>query len=86
MVIIRMSRGGAKRRPFYRIVAIDSHRSRDSRPIERLGFFNPLAKDHEEKVRFNLERVDYWLGIGARISSRVASLLKKERRKISHHL
>lgn len=79
MVVIRMSRGGAKKRPFYRIVVTDSRTSRDGRPIERIGFFNPLAKDQEKKFKLNLKRIDYWLGIGAGISNRVKSLIKKER-------
>ena len=76
MVIIRMSRGGGKKRPFYKIVVSDSRSPRDGRPIERLGFFNPLAKDHEEKLRLDLQRIDYWLGVGAKMSDRVKSLTK----------
>ena len=76
MVIIRMSRGGAKKRPFYRIVVTDKRTARDGRPIERIGFYNPLAKDHEEKIRIDLDRVDYWLKTGAQISDRVKSLVK----------
>ena len=76
MVIIRMSRGGGKKRPFYKIVVSDSRAPRDGRPIERLGFFNPLAKDHEEKLRLDLQRIDYWLGVGAKMSDRVKSLTK----------
>ena len=79
MVVIRMSRVGAKKRPFYRIVVTDSRKARDGGPIERIGFFNPLAKDHEEKLRLDLKRVDYWLGVGAKISDRVQSLVKTAR-------
>ena len=84
MVIIRMSRGGAKKRPFYRIVVTDSRKARDGRPIEYIGFFNPLAKKNEEKVRLNLERVDYWLSTGARASDRVRFLVKTQKNNLSH--
>ncbi len=77
MVTIRMARGGAKKRPFYHIVVTDSRNRRDGRFIERLGFFNPIAKASEEKMRINRERVDYWLAQGAQASDRVASLLKQ---------
>jgi small subunit ribosomal protein S16 len=77
MVTIRMARGGAKKRPFYHIVVTDSRNRRDGRFIERLGFFNPIAKGNEESVRLNRERVDYWLSQGAQASDRVASLLKQ---------
>jgi len=77
MVTIRMSRGGAKKRPFYHIVVTDSRNKRDGRFIERLGFFNPIAAANEEKVRVDRERVDYWLSKGAQPSERVASLLKQ---------
>lgn len=77
MVTIRMSRGGAKRRPFYQIVVTDSRNRRDGRFIERVGFFNPVARGNEERVRIDRERVEYWLGQGAQTSERVASLLKQ---------
>jgi len=76
MVSIRLSRGGAKKRPFYHIVATDSRNRRDGHYLERLGFFNPLARGQEERLRIDLERVDYWLGEGARPSERVAALVK----------
>ncbi len=76
MVTIRMSRSGAKKRPFYHIVVTDSRNSRDGRYIERLGFFNPIATGGEEKLRINTERTDYWSSKGAQISSRVSRLLK----------
>jgi small subunit ribosomal protein S16 len=78
MVVIRMSRSGAKKRPFYRLVVTDSRTKRDGMPIERVGFFNPLARDHEEKLRLDLERVNYWLKVGARVSTRLKSLIKKK--------
>jgi len=76
MVSIRLTRGGAKKRPFYHIIVTDSRNKRDGRPIERLGFYNPLAKLEEEGLRIDRERVDYWLGQGAKPSDRVAGLLK----------
>lgn len=81
MVTIRLSRGGAKARPFYHIVVCDSRRARDGRYVERVGFFSPLATANEEKLRIDLARVDYWVGVGAQLSDRVASLLKNFRRQ-----
>ena len=81
MVTIRLSRAGAKKRPFYHLVVTDSRNRRDGRYIERLGFFNPVGKEDAENIRIDLERVDYWLGQGAQPSDRVASLLKAERKK-----
>jgi small subunit ribosomal protein S16 len=77
MVTIRLSRGGAKKRPFYHIVVTDSRNKRDGRFIEQLGLFNPVAKGAEETLRVNRERIDHWLSQGAQASERVASLLKK---------
>jgi len=76
MVTIRMARGGAKKRPFYQIVVTDSRNRRDGRFIERVGFFNPVARGNEESLRIDRERVDFWLSQGAQASDRVASLLK----------
>ncbi|MGI9261712.1 MAG: 30S ribosomal protein S16 [Woeseiaceae bacterium] len=80
MVSIRLSRAGAKKRPFYHLVVTDSRNRRDGRYLERLGFFNPVGKEDEENVRIDLERVDYWLGQGAQASERVKSLLKAHRK------
>ena len=80
MVTIRMSRGGAKKRPFYHITVADSRFARDSRFIERVGFFNPVARGQEEKLRLDLERVDYWVGKGAQMSERVGQLVKEARK------
>lgn len=80
MVKIRMSRGGAKKQPFYHIVVTDSRNSRDGRSIERLGFFNPVARGQNERLRLDVERVDYWLGQGAQISERVRDLANEARR------
>ena len=78
MVKIRLSRGGAKKRPFYHIVVTDSRNRLDGRYIERLGFFNPVAKGAAETLSINSERVDYWLSQGAQASERVAKLLKQK--------
>lgn len=78
MVTIRMSRGGSKKRPFYQIVVTDSRNRRDGRFIERVGFFNPVARGNEESLRIDRERVDFWLGKGAQASDRVSSLLKAQ--------
>lgn len=80
MVTIRLARGGSKKRPFYHVVVTDSRSARDGRFIERVGFFNPIATGGEERVRFNIERVEYWVGTGAQMSDRVASLLKDSRK------
>ena len=79
MVIIRLTRGGAKKKPFYHIVAADSRRARDGRNIERLGFFNPVARGQEERLRLDLERIDYWTGVGAQLSDRVRKLVSEAR-------
>jgi len=76
MVTIRLARGGSKKRPFYHLTVTDSRNSRDGRFIERVGFFNPIARGQEERLRVNRERVDFWLGQGAQASERVAQLLK----------
>jgi len=78
MVSIRLSRSGAKKRPFYHIVVTDSRNSRDGRFIERLGFFNPGAKGQEVRLKLEQERIDHWTGLGAQLSSRVASLIKQQ--------
>ncbi|MCK9621156.1 MAG: 30S ribosomal protein S16 [Methylobacter sp.] len=80
MVTIRLSRGGAKNRPFYHVVVTDSRSGRDGRYIERLGFFNPLARGNEEKLRLDSDRVDYWKANGAQASERVAKLIKDARK------
>ena len=78
MVVIRLARGGAKKRPFYRIVAAHKSRPRDGRFIEQLGFFNPLVKEGGTKIR--LDRVDHWLSQGAQMSDRVSDLVKQARK------
>ncbi|SLN18172.1 30S ribosomal protein S16 [Roseovarius albus] len=74
---IRLARGGSKKRPFYRIVAADSRMPRDGRFIEKLGTYNPLLpKDSEERVKMNMERVQYWLGQGAQPTDRISRMLE----------
>ena len=74
---IRLARGGSKKRPFYRIVAADSRMPRDGRYVEKLGTYNPLlAKDSEDRVKMNLERIQYWLGEGAQVTDRVSRMLE----------
>ncbi len=74
---IRLARGGSKKRPFYRIVAADSRMPRDGRFIERLGTYNPLLpKDSEERVKMNVERIQYWMGQGAQPTDRIARMLE----------
>jgi len=79
MVTIRLSRGGSKKRPFYHIHVTDSRNSRDGRFLERLGFFNPVARGQEEKLRVDHDRFDYWIGQGAQVSERVAKIVKDDR-------
>ncbi len=75
MVVIRLSRGGAKKSPFYNIVATNSRNRRDGRFIERIGFYNPLASGNAETVRIAADRLAYWQGVGAQLSPAVARLV-----------
>lgn len=77
MVTIRLARAGAKKKPFYYITVADQRNARDGRFIERVGFFNPVARGKEERLRLNLDRIQYWSGQGAQPSQRVAALLKQ---------
>ncbi|MDR1462627.1 MAG: 30S ribosomal protein S16 [Azoarcus sp.] len=77
MVVIRLARGGAKKRPFYNIVAADSRNRRDGRFIERVGFYNPLASGAAQSLSINSERLAYWEQNGARLSPTVARLVKQ---------
>jgi small subunit ribosomal protein S16 len=79
MVIIRLARGGATKRPFYHIVVTDRRSRRDGRYIERVGFFNPIATGGEDRLRVDIARVDHWLAQGAQTSERVSGLLKQYR-------
>ena len=81
MVTIRLARGGAKKRPFYHIVVTDSRNRRDGRYIERIGFFNPIAKGNEVRLQVDFARVDHWVSNGAQASDRVAGLIKQERKQ-----
>lgn len=77
MVVIRLARGGAKKRPFFNIVATDSRSARDGRFIERVGFYNPVAADGEVKFRVAADRLGYWRGVGAQLSPTVSRLVKQ---------
>lgn len=76
MVTIRLSRGGAKKQPFYHIVATDSRARRDGRYIERLGYYNPVARGQSVETKVDLSRVEHWVGHGAQMSDRVTKILK----------
>jgi len=80
MVTIRLSRGGAKKKPFYHVVVTDSRMARDGRYIERVGYFNPMAKGAEKNLEISLDRIDHWVDQGAGTSDRVASLVKQARK------
>lgn len=77
MVTIRLSRGGAKKRPYYYIVVTDSRSKRDGQKLERIGFFNPMAASNEPKFQIDKARVDYWVSKGAKASERVADLIAR---------
>lgn len=82
MVKIRLTRCGAKKRPFYHIVVTDSRNARDGRFIERIGFFNPIANGQAESQRLSLDRINYWITQGAMVSKRVSTLLKKAKQSV----
>ena len=77
MLTIRLSRAGAKKRPFFHITVADSRKPRDGRFIERVGYFNPISKGKEVRLEIDQERIDYWLSQGANISDRVLTLIKE---------
>lgn len=77
MVTIRLARGGSKKRPFYHIHVTDSRKARDGRYIERIGFFNPVARGQEERLRVDTDRVQHWVAQGATLSERVSQLVKE---------
>lgn len=77
MVVIRLSRTGANKKPFYHVVVTDSRARRDGRYIERLGYFNPVARGQEIPMSLNRERIAHWVGVGAQLSNRVTALLKE---------
>lgn len=77
MVTVRLARGGSKKRPFYHIVVADSRRARNGRFIEKIGFFNPIARGQEERLRLQSDRLEHWVGLGAQVSERVKTLSKE---------
>lgn len=77
MVVIRLSRGGSNKRPFYKVVAADSRAARDGKYLEQLGYFNPIAAGADKRLELNQERINYWLGQGAQPSQRVQGLLQE---------
>ena len=81
MVVIRLARGGAKKRPFFNVVVADSRNRRDGRFIERVGFFNPVATEGEESLRLVHDRIAFWQERGAKLSDTVAGLVKRAARK-----
>lgn len=83
MVVIRLSRGGSKKRPFYNIVAADSRNRRDGRFLERVGFYNPVASGSAEGLRVAFDRIDYWTGNGAQLSPTVDRLVKQAKAKLA---
>jgi small subunit ribosomal protein S16 len=83
MVVIRLARGGSKKRPFYNIVAAPQRNRRDGRFLERVGFYNPVAAGGEEPLRVAFDRVDYWVSQGAQMSPTVARLVQDAKAKIA---
>jgi small subunit ribosomal protein S16 len=77
MVVIRLARGGAKKRPFYHIVVTDSRKRRDTNYIKRIGYFNPVARGQELRLHIDQELLNYWQGVGAQMSERVQALVKE---------
>lgn len=81
MVVIRLARGGSKKRPFYSVVVTDRRNARDGRFIERIGFFNPIARGGEVRLKLDDARLEHWLAVGAQPSERVSSLIKESRKQ-----
>ena len=77
MVVIRLSRGGAKKRPFYHMVVTDSRKRRDGSYIERIGYFNPVARGQEVRLHVELDKLTHWQSVGAQLSDRVSALIKE---------
>ncbi len=80
MVTIRLSRGGSKKRPFYHLTVTNSRSARNGRFIERIGFFNPVARGQEERLRIDADRLQYWVGQGAQLSERAEQLVKESKK------
>lgn len=83
MIVIRLARGGAKKRPFYSLVVADSRCRRDGRFVERIGFYNPVAAETEEGLRVAMDRLNYWTGVGAKLSPTAARLVKQYAAKVA---
>ncbi|HHF7346581.1 TPA: 30S ribosomal protein S16 [Legionella feeleii] len=81
MVVIRLSRAGAKKRPFYNMVVTDSRRRRDGNYIERIGYFNPVARGQEVRLQIEMDKLTHWQNIGAQLSDRVRALIKEYSKK-----
>ncbi|CAL4322404.1 30S ribosomal protein S16 [Buchnera aphidicola (Periphyllus testudinaceus)] len=79
MVKIRLSRHGSKKKPFYKIVVTDSRSARNGKFIEKIGFFNPIYHKKEKSFSINIDKVKYWTSVGAKISNRIQSLIKKNK-------
>lgn len=79
MVVIRLARSGSKKRPFYNVVVADSRNRRDGRFIERVGFYNPVANEKQERVRLNADRLNHWVAQGAQLSDAVAKLVNEQK-------
>lgn len=79
MVVIRLARGGSKKRPFFHIVAADKQARRDGRFIERVGFFNPVANEKQERIRIHADRLNHWVANGAQVSAAVAKLVAEQK-------
>lgn len=80
MVVIRLARGGAKKRPFFNIVVADSRERRDGRFIERVGYYNPMAADNEQALRVAMDRLTHWTGVGAQLSPTVQRLVTQAKK------
>ena len=83
MVKIRLTRGGAKKRPFYHIVVTDSRNKRDGRSIERIGYYNPVAQGNEKRFELDAARIEHWVGHGAQLTDKVRALVKEASAKAS---
>ena len=81
MVVIRLSRGGAKKRPFYHMVVTDSRKRRDGSYIERIGYFNPIARGQEVRLHIDAEKLSHWQKVGAQLSDRLSALVKEFNKK-----
>lgn len=81
MVVIRLSRGGAKKRPFYDLVVTDSRKRRDGSYIERIGYFNPIARGQEVRLHIDADKLSHWQNVGAQLSDRVSALVKEFHKK-----